>query len=679
MAKMTDDELSSILDSLESDAQTVQDSIEQHNAEIMRRERREPYGTEEAGRSKFVSNDVADLIESDMPSLIRTILCSDEIIKFEPSNPESETDRLEAEGKTKYVDWLIRGQEDSFTANYDFIKDCDRFRMGVMKYYYVETKSVEEHKYTGIDEAELSEIYKSLERPGVEVKDIDAEEGERLGEIDVTFKVVTIRKQVRICPVTSGNFLFSSGARSLDDAKLVGDRSTKTRGELVELGFSKSLVASLPCAGSEQVTSTTQTIRDAEEGQDDTYYNAEWANEEVEYKDLYVLVDRDGDGIAERMRIQRSGNIILDEEVFDHVPYAVGSAIREPHKLYGRGRATEVLPYAEINTATTRNMLDNNTAVNNPKLGVSKDVNKVDLLSRKIGTHVRVNNEDGQSIANHVTPITIPFIGDKALLILQHLDKLKSQTVGTQMASQGLNADQLNKETATRFEGVQEESRAKIQLAARCIVETGYRKLYRGVAWLVSRCQDSEVEFSVLGKQLTTNPGRWKYDHTTSTEVGLGAGDNDKVVESMSGIIAMQDQLKAEGSVLVDEKKRYNARAKLLKALEVKNISHYFNDPEEPAERLQAENEILNQQLLLLQEQLQSMQNPLAESEMIKAEAKLIDARAKDNLEKMKLAENARQFDAELQAKISKQLEDISIRLTELELTHNADIPGSKV
>ena len=72
---------------------------------------------------------------------------------------------------------------------------------------------------------------------------------------------------------------------------------------------------------------------------------------------------------------------------------------------------------------------------------------------------------------------------------------------------------------------------------------------------MVNRFQDTEREFSVLGKALTSNPGKWKFDHQLNTEIGLGAGDNDQMVDNMTGILSVQNQLKAEGSVLVDEVK----------------------------------------------------------------------------------------------------------------------------
>ena len=59
----------------------------------------------------------------------------------------------------------------------------------------------------------------------------------------------------------------------------------------------------------------------------------------VQLSDLYVKIDYDGDGIAERRHILKSGNKILVNEYFNHVPYSIMSAVPMPHKAIGRSRA----------------------------------------------------------------------------------------------------------------------------------------------------------------------------------------------------------------------------------------------------------------------------------------------------------------------------------------------------
>lgn len=687
MAKMNESELITLIDSMEKDAVINQETFITENEDLLRRYQREPYGTEVPGRSRVVSNGVQDTVESDMPSLVRAFLGSSEIFKFTP-NSNNPNDVAEAEEKTLYIDWLIRKQPNSFRVHHGFLKDICIQKMGVLKYFFEETEKTEEHPYKGVSVDELQEIVDSL-ATGSGEREIDIvskSEFNELNEFDVTFRLKVKRQEIRIIGIPVESFLVSQNATEIDDSPLVGDTVSKTRGMLLAEGHSKDLIDKLPQTFNNGSIdgSTMKQIRFSDEGGADNTSFANWSNEWVEISDLYVMIDYDGDGIPERRHIQKSGDVILVNEAFDHVPYAMASGILMPHKAIGKSRAEIAAPFAEIDTALQRQMLDNGYIHNNPKTGVNEKVNLDDLLNDSIGGVLRVKG--GENPGNHVYPIQIPFIGDKTMLLMQHMSALKAESLGSTMSSQGLNVDQINNETATRFEGVRDAAQGKIELVARVIAEVGYRKLYEGIAWMVSHYQTTEREFMILGKEFASNPSKWKYEHVVHSEIGLGAGDNDKIVENMTGLWSIQQSLKAQGSPLVDAVKEFNTLNKLTKALEIKNVNSFFNDPNEPDDLLMAENEALNKMVGELQQQLQQLQNPLAEAETIKQQAFLAKAQSDAQINVAKLAQDNQQFNATLAqnqekiaAQIKKQEEDFIAKLTELELKYSKDVPGAIV
>ena len=122
---------------------------------------------------------------------------------------------------------------------------------------------------------------------------------------------------------------------------------------------------------------------------------------------------------------------------------------------------------------------------------------------------------------------------------------------------------------------------------------------------------------------------------------------------------------------------------RIVDGLGLPNVQEFFNDPEEPDQLLLRQNELLNQTVLQMQEQMQLMQqqldNPLAEAEMVKREGDIAIAQGKLALESAKLQEQQRQFNVETAQKGVKQQEDTALKLTELELQNNQDVPGSLV
>jgi hypothetical protein len=345
-----------------------------------------------------------------------------------------------------------------------------------------------------------------------------------------------------------------------------------------------------------------------------------------------------------------------------------------PHKAIGRSRAEVTYQTQLQKTALVRGMNDNIYMVNNPRNVVHNDVDLDDMLTVRTNGIVRLD-EDSQVLPQQaVFPLQIPYIGDRTLQVIQYVDQARAQTSGTLLASQGLDADALEKETATRFNGVQEAGTAKIELIARNYAETGFRKLFEGIAWLVSRYQDTEAEFRVLGKALTVNPKSWKYNHHVESNVGLGAGDNEKLVAARQGIYQIQQQLKASGSALTDEVGIYKNLTGLIDGIGINQSEGLFNNPEEPDDLLKAQNETLNNMVLQMQEQIQQMQNPLAEAEQIKQEAFLVKAQSDAQIKVAQLQSDNEQFKAKLASDNKKANEDLALKLTELEMKAGQDL-----
>nr|MCH9712628.1 hypothetical protein [Pseudomonadota bacterium] len=384
-------------------------------------------------------------------------------------------------------------------------------------------------------------------------------------------------------------------------------------------------------------------------------------------------------GIAERRHIMMSGNVILVNEYFNHVPYASLSAILMPHKAIGRSRAEITYETQRQKTALVRGMMDNMYMVNNPRHIVHDDIDLDDMLTVRTNGIVRLDEESNVLPGQAVFPLTVPYIGDKNLMTLQYVDQARAQTTGSLLSNQGLSADKINQETATRFNGVQDASDAKIELIARNYAETGFRKLYEGIAWLASRFQDEQQEFKVLGKPLSIKPTSWLYNHHVESNVGLGAGNNEKLIESLQGVYAIQQQEIQLGSGLADSKDKYNTLKRIVDGLGLPSVKEFFNDPEEPDELLLAQNEQLNLMVLQLQQQLQQMQNPLAESEKIKAEATLIKAQSDNQIKLLEAQQDQQQFIMSMNQQNKEFQENLAKQLTELELKYNRDIKGSSV
>ena len=665
MAKMRERDLIAFLDAADSDAASYAQTLELLNAEMVSAYHTEPQGDEESDKSQFVSTDVFDLVESDMPSLVRVFLGADDILVFHPIG-EGKEDKAEADQKTKYVNYLVRKQPESFATIHGWLKDAELHKTGVVKFYHEERKTTDERKIKGMSGDELTVYVNDLQS----ARDVDSveivareEADEGKDEYTVTVRITKKKKRIVIRGVPPESFRISRNATSKDEAVVVGDDVRKTRGQLIAEGYDREVVKSLPKLN--QDATALPRMRFGSQGSTDDF-ESHWANELVEIRDRYVLLDYDGDGIAERRHIVRSGDKILENEPFGIVPYALLSSILMPHAAIGRSRAEIALPTKKLKTQLIRQINNNIFSVNNPRTVVNdRNVELDDLLVHKFNGIVRTNGVPSQD----VMPLVTPYIGTQALEIIQYYDAMRAQSTGSLMASQGLEVSNLTKETATRFEGVRDVSEAKIELMARVYAETGFRELFDGLVWLAMHYQDSDTEIMVLGRPLTINPSRWRYDHYASATVGLAAGDSEELLKNAGTLYQIQEALRARGSQLVDEQKVYNSLNKITKTMGVSNVNDYFNDPSKPQELLLAQLEQMSLLIVQMEQQLQaSSTNPLAEAEMIRARAEMLKQQTSKEIKAAEIEQANKEFMANMAAK-----------LTELELKYGANVPGAIV
>jgi len=664
MAKMTDSELLAIVNSAKDLAVNNQGEYIKKNEDFYQRYLGDPYGDEMEGSSQVTSTDVADVIESDMPSVVRALLGSADIMTFEPV-AANEVETAAALQKTQYINWMVRHQKGGFKVIHDFCKATLIQKVGVLKYEYVEEEKKDEIEYDGLDETELAMILADIPDDDIIEQAVD-EDGHY-----VKFKLDQTIKRNDIRGVPSEAFLITPNSETKDDAELVGDYSFMTRGELIAQGYDEDLVKSLP-ANEKEDKSALPAIRHRDEGGlDETNDVSHWASEIIKVYDLYILVDYDGDGVPERRRVILAGNKLLDNEYFGHVPYAISSAILMPYTVIGRSRAEVTLQTQRIKTVLIRQVLDNIYRVNGGRVVVNEDVTNIDdLLVQRANGIVRTTATDPRMA---VAQLETPYIGDKALQVIQYVDSTQAASTGQMLANQGLDADKLYNETATRFEGVADAAAAKVELVIRVIAETGLRDLFEGLVWLTSRYNNDQKEIMVTGNPITITPKLWRHDSHLISNVGLAAGDNQEVLQNMGALLSIQAQMKATGSVLVDEKKTYNVLTKTVQAMGLHRVDNYFNNPEKPQETLLAENE----QLMGMVEQFQAnAKNPLAEAEQVRAEATLLKAQTDNTVKLMEAEAKHTAQIAEMEQNMRQFMVDMEFKYTKLEVENEVDIPG---
>ena len=568
----------------------------------------EPFGNEQEGRSQVVSTDVSDVIESILPTLLRTFAASDEIVKCEPVTAEDEEVAKQA---SDYLNYIFNKDNDGFITLYTLFKDALIQKNGVAKIYWDNSTKRERESYERLSEDEYTML---LDEDGVEVKehteyedenavkerDKALEEVAKLGQAfdpmmldqlenapipmlhDVVIERVETFGKVKIEAIPPEEFLIERRAKSIQDANFVAHRTTVTRTQLIEAGFDHDKVYSLPSDTQDKYNEEKITrFRNLDYDYDSNAGEA--STDEISIFECYIRIDEEGDGIAKLRKVTLAGTegyTVLDNELCDSIPFVSVTPIIVPHRFYGRSVSEMTEDLQLIKSTVMRQLLDNMYLTNNNRVAVMDgQVNLDDLLTNRPGGVVRTKGSPGQVMM----PMQTQTINSQAFPMLEYLDTVREQRTGITRYSQGMDADSLNK-TATGVNTILSQAQMRVELIARIFAETGVKDMFLKMFELIVKHQDKERIVKIRNSFVPFRPMEWRNRCNISISVGLGTGSRDQQLSILNNILQTQLKgLELQGSSdgpMVNLRNIYNTLSKIVENAGLKNPNAFFTDPD---------------------------------------------------------------------------------------------------
>ena len=536
----------------------------------------EPLGNEVEGRSSVVSQDLLEVVESMLPSLMRMFTQSDKMVNFEPQQAE---DVKYSEQITDYCNFIFNRDNDGFSILHSMFKTALLQKNGFCKVYWKTTKEQKKESYKHLDETQYQTLLIDDEVEIVEVEEIEEQDG--------IFYDVELRRskeygRCQIDAVPPEEILVSSRAKSLKDCDFIAHRVTKTVSELVNMGFNRKDVESLPSA-EEEVFNTEAVVR---RSYDDatTDLEAQTIDPSMKVKQItecYMRADVDGDGIAELRKIIVGGSgynnyIILENEEINILPFAMCVAIPMPFRFFGLSMYDLLADVQNMSTAIMRNTLDNMYYQNNARtIVVDGQANLDDLLTSRAGGIVRVKSP------NAVTPMQTPNFLNDGLAMMQKIDQLKEKRSGVPNQLMGLNPDTINKShtTAQSVNQMMNSSTQRIELIARSFAD-GVKDLFKNILAVICEYQDQERIVKLRGEFIPMNPREWTDHYDCTVQVGLGTGNQDQRLQVLQQVLNVQEKMIQQGGMgMVTPQTIYNTIEAYLQNSGYKDATQFFNDP----------------------------------------------------------------------------------------------------
>jgi hypothetical protein len=536
--KMTDDEFASnIRDLLSASATFNYGDLASQRIEAMDYYMGRPFGDEVRGQSQVVSTDVADTIEGIMPYLMKIFTASDRVVEVDATREDSVA---LAEQATDYLNWVFYKKNRGFLVLYEFFKDALLQKNGVMKFWRERKVEKLTTSYEGLVPEELAFLLKD---DNVTIKDQKSyiDHTTQTPLYDVTLERVTRHGDIRVMTVPPEEFVVNRRHNSLylQDANLVCHRSRQTRSSLISMGFNPDVVDACDNADDwlMQEEEQTRDIDSAGTIGDDTDYGTTEGMFLLD--EIYVRIDKDGDGVDELYQVFMVGSQLLDFEETDQIPFAAITPIIMTHRFHGRSVAELIMDIQRIKSVIQRQSLNNLYLTNNPRMAVLRNmVNMPDLMENRPGGIVRMDQLDA------VAPLTVPFVARESFQVLAYFDDVKENRTGLTRYNQGMDANSLNK-TATGINRIMEASKERIELIARVFAETGVAEAFRGLLKLCASGESRTEMIRLRGTFVPIDPTEFSELYDVTVNVGLGTGNKQEEIQALAGILEYQKQGRA--------------------------------------------------------------------------------------------------------------------------------------
>ena len=630
-------------------------------------------GTVVEGRSSVVSTDVADAIEWIMPEVMKAFTQNNEVVTFDPVGPD---DRRQAQIESRYVYDILMKDNEGFIALHEFFKDALLQKNGFFKIWYENEPCVTVENYTGLNPLEFGMLQQDpeLEIIGMTERTHSDEHG-TMQVYDVNVKRTRHTGKIRIKCIAPDDMRINRMHDSvcLKDARFIAHAMTMTKSDLIEAGFDKEIVDSLPTESEEFRES--KNYRFSMQGENVAPYGGSSKDPSMytyDVSECYMRMDIDGDGIAERVKITVAGfdnpTHILDIEEVEEWPFVSATAILMSHKLFGLSVYDRLKEIQEQKTAIWRNILDNMYLKNNQRtIAVEGMVNLDDLLISRPGGIIRAKRTDA------VAPYVTPDLGSDVYRMVDYLDQVRAGRVG--VSPEGSIADQSIGD-AVGSEGVERlltQKEELVGLMVRVFAETGIKPLMQMIHRLLMKHIDATVDYEYHDEWVQVAPKNWFQRNRTTVRVGTGSGNRQQQASALTAVLGYQEKLLANpGQALVTEANVFTALDDLAKVSGMPGAGAYFLDPDSPAGKENKQRVDANMQ--------QQQQKELQEAQMLaQTNAKIAEAeqgKAQAALANVKLTAENKQLQMQLDAiknSSENEIKQLQQQLAEAQALSNAN------
>lgn len=481
-----------------------------------------------ADRSDFVATDVADTVDGMHPQILRMFTAGENAVECEAKKPEGVEVAKDA---TAYLNHIFYTENDGLEVLHDFLWDGLTQKVGFAQVWTDEEAEDSRETYEGITE----ETAVLLLQDGGQI--VEQPQVDENGLLTLTIAKEGKRRVFKACAIAPHEMRIDPNARWGDEPAAVGRVYYKRKFELEADGIDCS---ELPTEGVGRWESESMELLGESDGMEDADFHE--SHRSYECADVYLRLDRDGDGLAEWLHVFMVGEQIairngeLAVQAVDDHPYVWWCPKPRPHAFFGECPADRAYQAQLQRTRLVRALFDNAMLTVNGRtyVNTSAGVNIDDLLDNRPGGVVRGERPQDEALS----PLVQPSMPAPVLQLNEWLESWRESRTGFNRYSAGTDANALNK-TKGGVQILTQKADMQMELIARFFA-VGVRKLFAKLLRLVTKHQDAETQVMLNGRPLMVHPYEWRDQFNLKINVGLGQGTKEEQAARLMAMYGLQ-------------------------------------------------------------------------------------------------------------------------------------------
>ncbi|MDT8900931.1 hypothetical protein [Anaeroselena agilis] len=581
--------------------------------------------------SDLTASDVQDTIEWALPSLMRIMFQSDDVIALRGTNVENDKN---AKVHQDLINFQLQRHANGFLLFYDWFKAALMDNVGILKAWWERDEDIELFEVTA-DEGQLMQW-----RADTKYRVVKAEQVAP-GIFTVQYQLIkkVNKNQPEFAVISPAEFRYDGKAKNINEAKLVAQRMVVTADWLrrrEKEGTIENLAKALKDYGTGETKKRTnlETYLLSATIDNDTP-DTEEAKKEYVYYECFWETDVDGDGLLEKVIVGKVGKTIvrLENNTLGRHPFFVISPIREPYRVWAkRGLCDLIGEIQDLKTALFRQAVYNIALANDKQAFINVDVmlDENEFIEGRKAVRVSGNPKDAVYWMPHETIEGIVF------QFVELADALKENRTGITRYNQGMQADTLNK-TATGISRIMDASQQRLEMILRMFLETGVKDLFRFLISLNQKFIDQATVIRIADQTLTITPDDLRGEIDIVVNAALALGSKEARMEKLQTLLASYQQAIPAGIASV--KHAAFVFGKMVEEMGYKNLPDFCFSPDEAQANFEQQQEAAAQgaqQQAEMQMQVEQMKVQMQGQIQLELEKMRLQAQAEIEMAKQK-------------------------------------------